>query len=70
MKPTVALQENTSGFRQSPDCVHEGGFLCGGDPLTGDSMRWLPHCPWGLLLTAPTSLPKTILEWVSFQKAL
>jgi hypothetical protein len=36
--------------------------LCGGNP----SKRYLPQCPWGLILTAFVSIPRKFSEWVLF----
>jgi hypothetical protein len=44
------------------------GVHCGENPLPGLSMECLPHCSWGLFLTASSPSPSTIPNWVSFEQ--
>jgi hypothetical protein len=44
-------------------------LLCRGDPLASLSMGCLLQCPWGLFLTASTSLHRKIPKCVSFEQS-
>jgi hypothetical protein len=60
-------------------CVHRGrgnlpvalaacGVLCGQNPLPGLSMEFLPHCSWGLFLTASSPSASAVPNCVSLEQ--
>jgi hypothetical protein len=62
-------------------CVHPGRgnalvalaaccVLCWQDPLPGLSMECLPHCSWGLFLTAFSPSASAVPNWVSVEQLL